>query len=674
MKKAILFVECVSLLMAGILSVSCKKSELVPQLSVTPAAIGVESGVASDAIAILCDADWTAAANEEWITLSPTSGTGNGAIAVNVDANAAPEPREAIITVQAGAAAQTITVTQEGFVPAIRIDKTIINAAAAAGAYPLVLTGNIAWTAGKGNAAWIALSPTEGTGSGTITVAIAKNDATEPRSATITVTADDIVRTVNVLQAAANASLEVDGTELSYIPEEAAAYSLPVTGNTAWTAESSATWLTVSPATGTGSGTITVNAEANTVMESRSATITVTAGNIVRTVSVTQAAAVPALEVNGTELNNIPEEEADYSLPVTSNTAWTAKSNAAWLTVSPTTGTGSGTIAVTVTENPTLNTRTATITVTAGNIVRTVSVTQAGIAPSLAINAAVVKNIPAWKTSYSLTVTSNSPWTVEKSDDAWLTVSPTTGQGNGSITIAVAENTAAVPRTATVTVRAGSLTQTASITQAAMPDLNETAGITFTGNDISFTIVAQNASIDWGDGSPKEYANTNGYSSFSHSYGNGATRSVTIKADKLSYYDCSDQQLTALDVSGCTDLATLECSGNRLTALNISGNTELTKLNCGNNRLTALDVSNNVKLTELYCPDNQLTALNVNKCPALVVLFCYNNLLSVDALNALFASMPNAKQGLIIISGNPGTGGCNRYVATSKNWRFKDNN
>ena len=88
---------------------------------------------------------------------------------------------------------------------------------------------------------------------------------------------------------------------------------------------------------------------------------------------------------------------------------------------------------------------------------------------------------------------------------------------------------------------------------------------------------------------------------------------------------CTDNQLTALDVSENTALTELDCRFNKLTALDVSKNTALTKLYCNENRLTALDVSKNTALLYLICVVNQLTSLDVSKNTALTDLNCSNN-------------------------------------------------
>ena len=91
---------------------------------------------------------------------------------------------------------------------------------------------------------------------------------------------------------------------------------------------------------------------------------------------------------------------------------------------------------------------------------------------------------------------------------------------------------------------------------------------------------------------------------------------------------CYRNKLTALDVSGCTALTTLDCSSNQLTSLDVSGCTALTTLWCYRNKLTSLDVSQNAALKDLKCYDNKLTSLDVSGCTVLTTLDCSSNQLT----------------------------------------------
>lgn len=114
----------------------------------------------------------------------------------------------------------------------------------------------------------------------------------------------------------------------------------------------------------------------------------------------------------------------------------------------------------------------------------------------------------------------------------------------------------------------------------------------------------------------------------------------------LESLDCSEQSLSALDISKNTELKSLNCSYNAsLESLDVSKNTLLEKLDCSacniqvnvsnNNLLKSLscaacglkelDISQNGNLTYLDCSQNELEELDVSHNSMLTDLACYNN-------------------------------------------------
>ena len=78
---------------------------------------------------------------------------------------------------------------------------------------------------------------------------------------------------------------------------------------------------------------------------------------------------------------------------------------------------------------------------------------------------------------------------------------------------------------------------------------------------------------------------------------------------KVKNIECTDNELTELNVSGCKELYNIDCSRNKLTDLDIVNQTELGTLNCENNQLTSLDISNNPNLTSVECNNNSIEVL-----------------------------------------------------------------
>ena len=97
------------------------------------------------------------------------------------------------------------------------------------------------------------------------------------------------------------------------------------------------------------------------------------------------------------------------------------------------------------------------------------------------------------------------------------------------------------------------------------------------------------------------------------------SQTVIIRGDVTRLY-CPSNQLTSLDVSGCSALTTLQCYENQLTSLDVSGCTALTSLNCRYNQLTSLNVSGCTALTSLNCEYNKLTKLDASGCSNLTTL------------------------------------------------------
>ncbi len=128
------------------------------------------------------------------------------------------------------------------------------------------------------------------------------------------------------------------------------------------------------------------------------------------------------------------------------------------------------------------------------------------------------------------------------------------------------------------------------------------------------------------------------------------------KNTKLTKLYCNHNQLTALDVSKNTAMTWLYCYNNQFTALNVSKNTAMKYLSCGSNQLTTLDVSKNTALTELDCDNNRLTALDVSKNTALKRLYCYSNHIKDTAMDALVENLPTVSSGTMLVINNENEG------------------
>ena len=162
--------------------------------------------------------------------------------------------------------------------------------------------------------------------------------------------------------------------------------SFTVTSNTNWTASSNQTWCTV---TGSGNGNGMINAAytMNTSTSARVATITVSAAGVPDlVVTVTQAGAEATLAVTPPS-QSVSESSGTTDFNVTSNSSWTASSDATWCTVTSS-GSGNGILEATYEENTSSDERSANITVTvAGLSPLIVQVIQDGTSVGISENA-----------------------------------------------------------------------------------------------------------------------------------------------------------------------------------------------------------------------------------------------------------------------------------------------
>ena len=88
---------------------------------------------------------------------------------------------------------------------------------------------------------------------------------------------------------------------------------------------------------------------------------------------------------------------------------------------------------------------------------------------------------------------------------------------------------------------------------------------------------------------------------------------------------CNNNNLTSIDTSNNPSLNVFVCTQNQITNLDVSNNVTLNRFECGNNLLSDIDVSNNINLSFFYCEANQLTALDVTNNRFLITLFCSEN-------------------------------------------------
>jgi hypothetical protein len=262
-----------------------------------------------------------------------------------------------------------------------------------------------------------------------------------------------------------------------------------------WSASENVSWLAISSTSGTGNGSITATATTGTLIAGTyNALITVNAASATPVsipVTFTVTAPAPTLTLSPTSLTLTGVQggvnPGSQTVTVNANGNWTASSSVPWLTLSPLSGNGNGSITTQVAlSSAVVGMNNATITVTSGGVTRTISVALTVSAASLTASPNSVTYTAtqgaADPSAKTIAISSNGAWTVSEGA-SWLSLSPTSGSNNGTITARV--NTATAMQgnnSTTITVKSGSITKTVNVTLALNAPSSSSVTLTWNAN------------------------------------------------------------------------------------------------------------------------------------------------------------------------------------------------
>lgn len=400
--------------------------------TITPAshAAGAAGASGSISIATMDGCEWTASSSVSWLTFSPVAGTGPGVVSFSV-APSTGTARTGTGTV----AGQTFTVTQSSAPRPAECHygiETLAHTVPAGGGRVTVRVETAdacAWNAAS-TVPWIGvIGASSFTGAGSVSFEVAP--AAADRTGTVTVAG----QAVSITQAS-GCTYTVAPTSLA-VPAAGGARTVAVTAASGcgWTATSHADWITITAgASGSGNGAVAFQASALSA-GSRSSTMTV-AG---QTVTVTQSAPSCTFGI-APERQTVQAAGGTAAVTVSApaGCAWTASSNAPWMSVSPGAGSGDGTVQVVAGAN-TGGSRTGTATV-AG---RTFTVQQAATCTYDVQPTAIDRNWREWTIRIHVTAASGCAWTAS-TDAEWLTItSGASGSGDGGVDLVISENSGA---------------------------------------------------------------------------------------------------------------------------------------------------------------------------------------------------------------------------------------
>ena len=329
--------------------------------------------------------------------------------------------------------------------PSLSLKDQEISAPAAGLEQTVTFQTNQDWSATP-DAGWVTVTPASGSaadGSATITVSVVKNDTFDARTAKVSVKAGPLSATITVNQAGKDVVFTLSDQQLN---AEAAGLekTIEFESNIDWTASSDASWLTVTPASGKASDakvSITIKAEKNDTFDARTAKVNVTAGKNSAVITVSQAGKDVVFTLSDQQLN-AETAGLEKTIEFESNTDWTASSDASWLTVTPASGKASDakvSITIKAEKNTLAKTRNAKVSVSAGSKSAVITVNQEAAPAYVKVTPASDKPFGYSGLETSISVESNAAWTVS-CDAGWLEVSPSNGEGNGTVNVKAGMN------------------------------------------------------------------------------------------------------------------------------------------------------------------------------------------------------------------------------------------
>lgn len=238
------------------------------------------------------------------------------------------------------------------------------------------VTSNALWQAAVDDT-WLEIDKEKGYQNGTITVSIVEgNGSTEARTATLTIVAGKLVKEVMITQAAGGPALKIAAGPEEAIDGDGGTATIEIESNVEWKAESDADWLTilgfedaideetegVASFDGEGSGKVVIAVAANDTYVDRTATITVTSGDLSDSFIVTQAAKVDRMAVEPASIS-VPVAGGAFEVAVDSNSDWNVEIPLAaeWCEVDKASGSGSDVVTFTLAANESGVPRTAEV-------------------------------------------------------------------------------------------------------------------------------------------------------------------------------------------------------------------------------------------------------------------------------------------------------------------------
>ena len=342
----------------------------------TPGRLNFSSEGGTQTVALQCITAWTLDCNADWISVTPTSGDGNGEISVTVTPNTSYTSRSAGINLTSSVGCSSIVrVTQEAAINPhyLNVNPSALEFPCEGSSLQLTISTDSLWKI-KYSEPWISISEETGSGDATITVTVPAYDLLGDRHAQLDIISGTLSQIIPVTQLSCYTEpiLSIDPNHLQ-VDSNHTTVPISISSNTSWSLRMSEDWICSSTMQGTGDCQIDLDIKNNYNQEPRTANVYLCyQGFAYDTLIVEQEARIYHIEANVTELNASSQGDT-FVVSVSANQPWSVKTTAAWVHLDPSEGDGDGTFRIVVDANNSIHPRSTEIRL-AGEVTGMVSI------------------------------------------------------------------------------------------------------------------------------------------------------------------------------------------------------------------------------------------------------------------------------------------------------------
>ena len=415
-------------------------------ISIYPDTDYFEVGGGGLAISTSGSGTWTAVASEPWITLNSTNGEAGKPLAFRVSVNTNAEERTAYIYVSG----HVYTATQAGVGAEVDKKNITVEHQGGNGTVSVAAPNRIVWQA-RPHVDWISVSPTSGSGEGSVIYQVAPYDEVSTRQGIMTIAGN----TVSVFQYGRRMKLATYEEKRDWY-----SHVIPITVNalaiTEWSVIPNASWISIVDAgNGRGGDLVSIAISENPSYKERIGTVTI--GTEVFIV-IQEGRTDLAISIDPIEAEaSVNGANALLSIYATPDLPWTATSDSSWVVIYDKfkNGAGNGNIVYSVMPNSTLYDRTGIVSITpeaaSGMPVRKHTVRQPAAVSAISLNGYEFE-AAGESCSVEVSVADIVEWKVENIPD-WIVINGSaTRMGAGTVVLQAVANNTVYSRSAVITI------------------------------------------------------------------------------------------------------------------------------------------------------------------------------------------------------------------------------